>query len=155
MKEFNTSQPSGESVRPFSGFGPVSVLIQITEHTPEGFGGVALPLCGDVQPFAFSSLSQLTALLDALCDRLGRPVREESLKRFSDSGSHPVCFVPAKPAGGHKLGHFTIEVLYRQNQSMQGRMIVPDRGEIPSGTKCFRSDMELLNLMREYMTCTP
>lgn len=155
MKEFNTNQTAGESALPFSGFGPVSVLIQITGHTPESFGGVALPLCGDVQPFAFSSLAQLTALLDALCDRLGRPVREDSLKRFSGSGAHPVRFVPAKPAGGHKLGHFTIEVLYRQNQSIQGRMIVPGRGEIPAGAQCFRSDMELLHLMREYLTCTP
>lgn len=155
MNEFTVSQSLGEAARPFSGFGPVSVLIQITERTPEGFGGVALPLCGGVQPFAFSSLARLTALLDALCDRLGRPVREESLKHFSGSGPQPVRFVPAKPAGGHKLGHFTIEVLYRQNQSIQGRMIVPCRGEIPAGTRCFRSDMELLHLMQEYLSCTP
>lgn len=49
-----------------------------------------------------------------------------------------------------KLGHFTIEILYRQNQSMQGRIIVPDRDE-PAGRQSFRSNIELLHLMREYM----
>ena len=82
---------------------------------------------------------------------MGRPVRTDRLNSFGSGVSNPPRLVPAQPVTARKLGHFTIEILYRQNQSMQGRIIVPDRGETPAGRQSFRSDIELLHLMREYM----
>lgn len=151
MNDFYNIRPNNEPGRHFCGYGPVSVLIQVTGRQEDSFTGVAIPLCGSVPPFAFSSFTQLTALLDELCDELGRPVRSEALNSFSGN-STPLRRTPAQPVTARKLGHFTIEILYRQNQSMQGRIIVPDREETPAGRQSFRSDIELLHLMREYMS---
>lgn len=151
MNDFYNIRPNNEPIRHFCGYGPVNVLIQVTDHLEDSFSGVAVPLCGSVPPFAFSSFAQLTALLDELCDELGRPVRSEALNSFSGNRV-PLRRVPAQPVTTRKLGHFTIEILYRQNQSMQGRIIVPGRGEMPAGRQSFRSDIELLHLMREYMS---
>lgn len=150
MNDFCNIRPNNEPGRHFCGYGPVSVLIQVTGRQEDSFTGVAIPLCGSVPPFAFSSFPQLTALLDELCDELGRPMRSEALNSFSGSVS-PLRLVPAQPVTTRKLGHFTIEILYRQNQSLQGRILVPGRGETPAGRQSFRSDIELLHLMREYM----
>ena len=77
------------------------------------------------------------------------------MNSFGSGSANPLRLVPAQPVTARKLGHFTIEILYRQNQSMQGRIIVPDRGETPAGRQSFRSDIELLHLMREYMPERP
>ena len=151
MNDFYNIRPNNEPGRHFCGYGPVSVLVQVTGRQGDSFSGVAIPLCGSVPPFAFSSFTQLTTLLDELCDELGRPVRSEALNSFSGN-STPLRWTPAQPVTARKLGHFTIEILYRQNQSMQGRIIVPDREETPAGRQSFRSDIELLHLMREYMS---
>ena len=151
MNDFYNIRPNNEPGRHFCGYGPVSVLVQVTDRQGDSFSGVAIPLCGSVPPFAFSSFPQLTALLDELCDELGRPVRSEALNSFSGN-STPLRWTPAQPVTARKLGHFTIEILYRQNQSLQGRIIVPDREETPAGRQSFRSDIELLHLMREYMS---
>lgn len=150
MNDFYSICPNNEPVGHFCGYGPVSVLIQVTGPEQDSFAGVAIPLCGSVPPFAFSSFVQLTALLDTLCDELGHPVRTDRMNSFSSGSANPLRLVPAQPVTARKLGHFTIEILYRQNQSMQGRIIVPDRDE-PAGRQSFRSDIELLHLMREYM----
>lgn len=150
MNDFYNIRPDNEPIRHFCGYGPVSVLVQVTGRQNDNFTGVAIPLCGSVPPFAFSSFPQLTALLDELCDELGRPMRSEALNSFGGK-ARPRQFEPAQPATSRKLGHFTVEILYRQNQSMQGRIIVPDREETPAGRQSFRSDIELLHLMREYM----
>lgn len=151
MNDFYNIRPNNEPGRHFCGYGPVSVLVQVTGRQNDSFTGVAIPLCGSVPPFAFSSFPQLTALLDELCDVLGRPVRSEALNSFGGE-ARPRQFEPAQPVTSRKLGHFTVEILYRQNQSMQGRIIVPDREETPAGRQSFRSDIELLHLMREYMS---
>lgn len=151
MNDFYSTRPNNEPIGHFCGYGPVSVLIQVTGREQDSFSGVAIPLCGSVPPFAFSSFPQLTALLDELCDELGRPVRTDRLNSFGSGASNPLRLVPAQPVTARKLGHFTVEILYRQNQSMQGRIIVPGRGETSAGRQSFRSDIELLHLMREYM----
>ena len=151
MNDFYSIRPNNEPIRHFCGYGPVSVLIQVTGRQEDSFTGVAIPLCGGVPPFAFSSFAQLTSLLDALCDELGRPVRSDELNSFRSGNGAPIRLAPAQPAAERKLGHFTVEILYRQNQSLQGRIIVPGRGELPAGRQSFRSDIELLHLMREYM----
>lgn len=151
MNDFYSIRPNNEPIRHFCGYGPVSVLVQVTGRQADSFSGVAIPLCGSVPPFAFSSFTQLTALLDELCDTLGRPVRSDPSNSFRPGSTAPLHLVPAQPVAARKLGHFTIEILYRQNQSLQGRMIAPEREETPAGRQSFRSDMELLHLMREYM----
>lgn len=151
MNDFYSIRPQNEPIRHFCGYGPVSVLVQVTRREEDCFSGVAIPLCGGVPPFAFSSFAQLTALLDALCDELGRPVRTDTLNSFSSRSAGAAHLVPAQPATSRKLGHFTVEILYRQNHSLQGRITVPGRGETPAGRQSFRSDIELLHLMREYM----
>lgn len=150
MNDFYSIHPHNGPMPHFCGYGPVNVLVQVTRKEADSYAGVAIPLCGGVAPFAFSSFTQLTALLDRLCDELGRPVRSEPLNRFGSQKAAPPL-EPAQPVAERKLGHFSVEILYRQNQSMQGRITVPGRGETPAGQQSFRSDIELLHLMREYM----
>lgn len=152
MTELNAIQ-SIDIPRPSTSYrGSVSVLVQVIRRTDSGFCGVAQPLCCGMTPFSFQNFCQLVILLDVLCDLLGRPEREEAMRWFSSGNCAAApALVPGKLVVGPKLGHFTVEIIHRRNQTLQGRMFVPGRGDIPTGRKFFRSDMELLSLMRNYM----
>ena len=71
MNDFYSICPNNEPIGHFCGYGPVSVLIQVTGPEQDSFAGVAIPLCGSVPPFAIYSFAQLTGLLDTVCDELG------------------------------------------------------------------------------------
>lgn len=152
MTELNMIQSIGIP-RPSASYrGSVSVLVQVNHRSASDFCGVAQPLCCGMTPFVFQNFCQLVLLLDVLCDLLGRPEREDAMRWFpSGNRAAAPALVPGKLEIGPKLGHFTVEIVHRQNQSLQGRLFVPGRGDIPTGRKFFRSDMELLSLMRSYM----
>lgn len=109
---------------------------------------------------AFTSLDQLLFALEEVMDRAEFPQRDTELRKqfgaeekltFQDDDEPKEPCIPAKDLGSMKmtrgrLANFYLRVCYRQHSSMQGYL---SWAEGNGGAAMFRSEMELLVLLRE------
>lgn len=93
--------------------------------------------------YRFNSLAHLLLSLEILCEINNFPTREdEPLRTFPDHILQPIAFKPHKCKGGN----FHIEVLYRQHNSLQGKVSF-NLAANKIKTICFRSELELMTII--------
>ncbi len=145
--------PQRYNERPAGGFvRPVTALVRMEEHAT-GCGGT-VHLLPDGPEVRFSSPEQLVLILEELCQADGRLPRDEMFQRFVAGGQPlPPRAAEAELEEGERPRlpvRFTVEVLYRQNAGLQGRITVPRPLPGFQNSVCFRSELELTSLIREY-----